>query len=609
MSTYSSHSTYGGGGGGGGGGGVGPYSSTSSFCAAMDAMTLVFRPTSSSDKVRGENGALSISDSGVGEPILALFNALVRGCTLARLNSLIQQVLTNVKQFGRRAGAKLEADILADLFILAFQTRDCRGGKGEKSLSHDFFLQLHSINKEVVLALVPLIPEYGSWKDINVLLEKTKGMPIFADFQRRCLQLYADALISDRKELDASEAEDRKAILSLAAKYAPRKGKHFGKDGNNFIYDGVRDRLFPSSPTASADYRKLVSRLNRALDLVEVKMCDGRYSEIKFSVVPSRALDILKNAFLNMTKKDSYANSRYPDNPDRVTCRENFLQTIRDKGKTLKGGQMMPHELVRQFMSRTSPSRDVASVVQAQWDSLKAETLQSLKSSDGKPAVNLGNVVPLVDVSGSMHGTPMEVAIALGILTSEITSPAFRDRFITFEERPQWVVLEGSDSLQWKVYATKGARWGMSTNFAAAFELILSVAQKARLAPSDIPTLLVLSDMQFNMADSKYETMHERLTRRFAEVGMATVGLPYTIPQIIYWNLRGDTTNHAATADTLGVQMLSGFSPSLLKQVLNGEVQEGEDQKITPYDTLRNVLDDSRYDPVRKILKEVLPNY
>jgi hypothetical protein len=574
----------------------------------MDAMTLMSSVTSSSDKVSGENGALAVSDSGVGEPILALFNALVRGCTETRLISLIQQVITNARQFSRRAGAKGEANILADLFILAFQTRDCRGGKGEKSLSHDFFLQLHGINKEVMLALVPLIPEYGSWKDINVLLEKTKGMPVFADFQRRCLQFYADALASDLKELNAAQAEGRKPSLSLAAKYAPRKGKHFGKDGNKFIYDGVRDRLFPSSPTASADYRKLVSKLTLALDPVEVKMCDGRYAEIEFSAVPSRALNIYKNAFLNVTKKDSAENSRYPDNSDRVTCREEFLKAIRDKGKTLKGGQMMPHELVRQFMGRTSPSGDVASVVQAQWDSLKAETIQSLTSSEAKPAFNLGNVVPLVDVSGSMEGTPMEVAIALGILTSEITSPAFRDRFITFSQKPQWVALSPSDSLQRKVDTTMRAEWGMSTNFVAAFELILSVAQKARLPPSEIPTLLVLSDMQFNEADRTFETMHECLTRRFAEVGMATVGAPYTIPQIIYWNLRGDTTNHAATADTPGVQMLSGFSPSLLKQVLNGEIQQ-KSQKITPYDTLRNVLDDSRYDPVRKILKEVLPNY
>jgi hypothetical protein len=34
----------------------------------------------------------------------------------------------------------------------------------------------------------------------------------------------------------------------------------------------------------------------------------------------------------------------------------------------------------------------------------------------------------MVDVSGSMSGTPMEAAIALGILISEVTHLVFRDR-------------------------------------------------------------------------------------------------------------------------------------------------------------------------------------
>ena len=49
-------------------------------------------------------------------------------------------------------------------------------------------------------------------------------------------------------------------------------------------------------------------------------------------------------------------------------------------------------------------------------------------SSGAQRAVGLSRVVAMADVSGSMCGTPMEVAIALGILTSEVTHPAFRDK-------------------------------------------------------------------------------------------------------------------------------------------------------------------------------------
>ena len=35
----------------------------------------------------------------------------------------------------------------------------------------------------------------------------------------------------------------------------------------------------------------------------------------------------------------------------------------------------------------------------------------------------------------------MEVAIALGILVSEVTHPDFRNRLLTFETKPSWVNL------------------------------------------------------------------------------------------------------------------------------------------------------------------------
>jgi hypothetical protein len=49
--------------------------------------------------------------------------------------------------------------------------------------------------------------------------------------------------------------------------------------------------------------------------------------------------------------------------------------------------------------------------------------------------------------------------------------------------------------------------------------------------------------------------------------------------------------------------MLSGFSPALLKAVLEGGELEGlVKAKPTPYETLRKVLDDARYHPVRELL-------
>ena len=94
-----------------------------------------------------------------------------------------------------------------------------------------------------------------------------------------------------------------------------------------------------------------------------------------------------------------------------------------------------------------------------QWDKVKENVLQNKDSGVG---LNLGNVVPLVDVSSSMDGLPMEVAISLGILVSEITNPAFSDTFITFSTEPEWVSLKGL-TLQEKIKKIRKSSWAGST--------------------------------------------------------------------------------------------------------------------------------------------------
>merc|ERR1719263_962921 len=153
--------------------------------------------------------------------------------------------------------------------------------------------------------------------------------------------------------------------------------------------------------------------------------------------------------------------------------------------------------------------------------------------------------------------------------------------------------------------------------------MILQAAQAARLKPDEVPDLIVFSDMQFNQANGgsrgRWETHHERLTRRFAEVGKAVCGEPYAAPRIIYWNLRGDTVGFPVKADAPNTQMISGFSPALLKLVLGGKdlvadekevvMPDGTTKKVreapTPEETLRAALDDSAFDPVRLALAGV----
>jgi hypothetical protein len=229
-------------------------------------------------------------------------------------------------------------------------------------------------------------------------------------------------------------------------------------------------------------------------------------------------------------------------------------------------------------------------------------------------------MVPIVDVSGSMSGTPMDVAIALGIGISEITHEGFRDRVLTFSETPEWHNLDPTATIVEKVRSMERAEWGMSTDFAKAYDLILKVCLDHKLKREDMPTLIVFSDMQFNEAagirgSRGCNTMFQIVRDKVAKVARRLQWADPEPTPIVFWNLR-NTGGHPVDKGTEGAVLLSGFSPSLLKLVMQGEALKEEEVqvvqsdgtvvtekiRVTPEEILKRMLHDSLYDPVRKIL-------
>jgi hypothetical protein len=74
------------------------------------------------------------------------------------------------------------------------------------------------------------------------------------------------------------------------------------------------------------------------------------------------------------------------------------------------------------------------------------------------------------------------------------------------------------------------------------------------------------------------------------------------MPRIVIWNIASTSVDFHAQADTEGVVMLSGWSPSLFKSLQSGE----EIKASTPLDILRVQLDHERYDPVRQRVRDFL---
>ena len=183
----------------------------------------------------------------------------------------------------------------------------------------------------------------------------------------------------------------------------------------------------------------------------------------------------------------------------------------------------------------------------------------------------------------------------MGLVVSELTTGHFRGRLLTFHAEPTWHTVRGG-SLWERVNDVSRMPWGMNTNIEKVFDMIHSQAIQYRLGAGSMPkTLYIFSDMQFDAAhrgDGKetYATMHAKAQAKFANAG-------YALPQIVYWNLRGDTCNFPTSAHTPGVAMVSGFSSQLLKLFLtDGQLSPFSlmQQAVDPYKGLVKVVEEER---------------
>ena len=561
-----------------------------------------------------ENGDTNFNSTG--EKLLDFFFKLVRDLSPLEIEKAIADILEGANP-----------SVLADLFVLLMQTRDVRGGKGERELFLVFFKTLYNSFPETCLSLLKLIPEYGCYRDLkNLYASLEESDEAIENLKSAIVDLFSGQLFKD-SENHMSFLMTRKfkdgISPSNAAKWVPKEGR---TEKHKELYVALVKKMYPDSSTPNKDYRQLVTELNAFLDVPEVKMCANKFADIKLQSVSSLAMAKYKRAFLNklkdgtpLTEDQLVTGNRFPDDPDRVQCRENLLQLLTNPSGKIKGKDLYPHEIIKSFLNRQATDEEDVLVSTAQWQAMKESVIQGIKSLNEVPqegAINLGKLIPLCDVSGSMNGIPMDVCIALGILISELAEGAFSDRILTFETKPQWVNLSECKNLKEKVEALIKAPWGGSTAIDKAFDRILEVIEENNLLQEAIPDLIIFSDMQFDEADEclrNKDVLHERLVKKFHTVGMKVCGKPYDVPRIIYWNLRGDTPGFPVESSTLNTQLLSGYSPSLFKLILDGEPLEIEEvsesgevvkRKVTPLETLRKCLDDTRYDDVRVILSE-----
>ena len=334
----------------------------------------------------------------------------------------------------------------------------------------------------------------------------------------------------------------------LCAKWMPRKGSDAEKIRNYLQF-------------TPKQYRKTLVNLTQ---VVEQKMCAKQWDDINFSHVPSKASIAYKKAFSRNT--ENY---------------QTWLNSLASGEGSVKvnAGAVYPHEVVKSLIRNNTPAASDIVLANAQWDALPNYIPEN------------SSVLPMIDVSGSMYcpagGSKsvqcVDVSVGLGLYLSTKNTGAFKDTWLNFSGSPKLQVLKGSTiSDKWK--SVDQNNWGMNTNLEAAFAEILRVAVKQKVPNKDMPkTLIIFSDMQFDRCVIKDQNARKNLKLQYKNAG-------YDIPKVVFWNLN-DYGNSAAKFDSDGTALVSGFSPSLLKAVLDDSLED-----FTPYNVMLKTLQNSRYD-------------
>ena len=323
-------------------------------------------------------------------------------------------------------------------------------------------------------------------------------------------------------------------------------------------------------------YRKTLSLLRERINVLERLMSAGKWDDIEFDKIPSRAGLIYKNAFAR-------------HDIERMKNKEvqSYADFAKDDTKKVNAEVLNPVDIANKAFHMSYNDETGRAMLDKYWANLK-------DYYNGREE----NGIAVCDVSGSMTGEPMNAAVSMSAYIAERGKGPFQNHFITFSSNPQLVKFEGVDIYD-KFNRAVGADWGMNTNIEATMDLLLRTAIENNVSPEDLPTrLYIFSDLEFDacmtagsistgrwgnrnaLVGNNKDTLFEAIEKKWRAHG-------YEMPKIIFWNLDARTQNIPALGERFSY--VSGFSMTMVENILSGK--DG-------YALMMDKLNTDRYEPI-----------
>jgi len=550
----------------------------------------------------GENGHVEYGwSNNIQEKILQFSFQLTRtnDAGITSLKEILFDLLTTIK-YHIRSSSNLEKEIakgyLSMLYKMIGHTRDIVDGKGEYALTYMMIYTLYEFYPELSLFALRCLVDignkkehpYGSWKDMKYFCQYCKSN---GENTTHPLIQYVIKIINEQLKNDYANYISNINEISLLAKWVPREKSSFGwlyrelatDYFSHFLKTTFSDIQFTKAVLkCKIEYRKLLSALNKHIDTLQIKQCNKKWCSIDFNNVTSISLSKQKKAFLNIKQNGEI---RFPDSMDRIDCAKRFTDYI---NKAING----EFELKGKRIGMADFTKQAIHLI-CSGNPIEIDLLNSQWRDNSSQCKELGKMIAMVDVSGSMEGHPMNAAIAIGLRIAE--KSILGKRVMTFSAKPSWINFDGYNDFVSQVNIIKGAEWGMNTNFHAALDTILDAIIQNKMDPEDVQdlVLVILSDMQMDCGDNcDTQVLYDIMKTKYEAAGIRVHGKPYKPPHILFWNLRS-TSGFPTLSNQRNCSMMSGFSPVLLNlfcdQGLNAL------QACTPWSLLEKSLENERY--------------
>ncbi len=418
-----------------------------------------------------------------------------------------------------KAYAKDKTTALRTLFYF----RDIRGGQGERDIFRACMEELSAIDPAVADNMLEFIPEYGRWDDL-LYHRAANGVAV---------KIVKEQLLKDAKT----------DTPSLLGKWMP------SENASSEVTRKAAQNWAKSLGLKPSQYRKMLSKLRAKIDILERKMSDKKWMDIKYENVPSQAFRKHTAAF------DRNDHERYQE----------FIGAVNKGEKKVNTSTVTTAEVIQNVKKGDNNSAN------AIWKSLDNFVPEDL------------NAIVVADVSGSMMGRPMEISTSLALYFAERNKGYFANKFITFSERPQLVEVLG-ETLTEKLRNIESADWWGNTNIERTFDALLAAAVASGDTENVPRVIYIISDMEFDQcATGADETAFENAKRKWKEAGLE-------LPTVVFWNVDARSDNTPATKFDTNVTLVSGSNQSAFRFAMEGK---------TPEQLMHEVIDSDRYKQIK----------